>query len=124
MRQSPRNSPEQRAMIEYVLEGMQHKMLDVAQANLAKPLSEEEVVDALAGVCRTSCLGSYGLSRDFFENIWDMIKENLVDGLKEAWDVGYLPLQFQEGMKFLIPKVQGIVDNRFFQRFTSRPQPR
>ena len=102
------NSPEQPAMIEYVLEGMQHKISDAAQANLVRPLLEEEVADALASICRTSCPGSDGLSRDFFEKFWDVIKADLVDGLKEAWDVGYLPEQFQEGMIFLIPKVQGV----------------
>ena len=37
------NSPEQPAMIEYVLEGMQHKISNAAQANLVRPLLEEEV---------------------------------------------------------------------------------
>ena len=38
-----------------------------------------------------------------------MIKAFLVDELKEAWDVGWLPTQFQEGMKFLISKVQDVI---------------
>ena len=88
---------------------MQHKISDVGQTNLSRPLSKEEVADALAGICRTSSLSSDGLSRDFFENFWDMIKADLVDGLKESWDVGCLPTQFQEGMIFLIPKVQGVI---------------
>ena len=69
----------------------------------------EEVADALASICRTSCPGSDGLSRDFFKFFWEVIKADLVDGLKEAWDVGCLPTQFQEGMIFLIPKVQGVI---------------
>ena len=88
------SSHEQPALIEYVLEGMQHKISDTAQANLSRPLLEEEVADALASICRTSCPGSDGLSRDFFEFFWDVIKADLVDGLKEAWDVGCFPAQF------------------------------
>ena len=78
------SSHEQPALIEYVLEGKQHKISDTTQANLLRPLLEEEVADALAGICRTSCPGSDGLSRDFFEKFWDVIKDELVDGLKEA----------------------------------------
>ena len=44
------NIPKQPAPIEYVLEGMQHIISDAAQANLLRPLLEEEVVDALAGI--------------------------------------------------------------------------
>ena len=56
-----------------------------------------------------SCPGIDGLSRDFFEFFWDMIKVDLVDGLKEAWDDGCLLEQFQEWMIFLIPNVQGVI---------------
>ena len=62
------NIPEHPALIEFVLEGMHHGISDVAQANLSRPLLEEEVVDALAGISRTSCLGSNGLSRVYFFN--------------------------------------------------------
>ena len=85
------STPEQPTLIEYILEGMQHKISDVAQANLSRPPLEEEVADGLEGICRTSCPGSDGYSRDFFENIWDVIKAYLIYGLKEAWDVGCLP---------------------------------
>ena len=67
------------------------------------------MADALAGISRTSCPRSDGLSRYFFENFWDIIKVDLVDGLKEAWEVGCLPAQLQEGMIFLIPKVQCVI---------------
>ena len=79
-------------------------IVSMTQANLSRPLFEEEVVDALAGICRTSCPGS-----DFFEKFWDVIKVDLVDGLEEARDVGCLLAQFQEGMIFLIPTVQGVI---------------
>ena len=38
-----------------------------------------------------------------------MIKVDLVAGLNEAWDVGFLPEHFKEGLIFLIPKVQGTI---------------
>ena len=59
--------PEQSSLAELVLEGMQHRISKVAQDKLSRSLLEE-VSDALAGICRTSCLGIDGLSRDFFEN--------------------------------------------------------
>ena len=101
--------PDQPALAEFVLEGMQPRISEVAQVNLSRPLLEEEVSDALMGICRTSCPGIDGLSRDFFEIFWEVIKVDLVDGLNEAWDVGCLPEQFKEGLIFLIPKVQGLI---------------
>ena len=98
-------SPNKPNLIEFVLEGMQQRISEVAQVNLSRPLLEEEVSDALAGICRTSCPGIDGLSRDFFEFFWEVIKVDLVDGLNEAWAVGCLPEQFKEGLIFLIPKV-------------------
>ena len=59
--------PEQSSLAEPVLEGMQHRISKVAQDKLSRSLLEE-VSDALAGICRTSCPGIDGLSRDFFEN--------------------------------------------------------
>ena len=35
----------------------------------------------------------------------------MVDGLKDPWDYGCLLAQFQEGMIFLIPKVQSVITN-------------
>ena len=69
---------------------------------------EEEVLDALAGICRTSCTGIDELSRDFFEIFWEVIKVDLVADLNEAWDVGCLSKNIKEGLIFLIPNVQGI----------------
>ena len=101
--------PEQSSLAELVLEAMQHRILEVAQDKLSRPLLEEEMSNALAGICRTSCPGIDGLSRDFFEFFWEVIKVDLVAGLNEAWDVGCLPEHFKEGLIFLIPKVQGII---------------
>ena len=80
--------------VELVLEGMQQRISEVAQVNLSRPLFEEEVLDALRGICRTSCSCADGLSRDVFEKIWEVIKVDLVVGLNEAWDVGCLPRHF------------------------------
>ena len=88
---------------------MQQRISEVAQVNVSRPLLEEEVSDALVGICRTSCPGIDGLSRDFFEFFWEVIKVDLVAGLNEAWDVGCLPEHFKEGLIFLIPKVHGII---------------
>ena len=55
------------ALIEFVLEGMHHTISDVAQANLSRPLLEEEVANAFTGISRTSYTCSDGLSIDFFE---------------------------------------------------------
>ena len=56
--------------------------------------------DALASICSTSCPSIDGLSKYFFENFWEVIKVDLVAGLNEAWDDGYLPEHFKEGLIF------------------------
>ena len=66
----------------------------MAQVNLSRPLLEKEVTDALASICRMSCPGTNGLSRDVFEKNWDVIKVDLFDCLNEAWDLGWLLEQF------------------------------
>ena len=50
--------------------------------------------------------------KSFFLTFWDVIKVDLVDGLKEVRDASCLPVHFQEGMLFLIPKVQSVTDAR------------
>ena len=42
------NIPEQPNLTEFVLEGMQQRISEVAQVNLSRPLLEEEVSNALA----------------------------------------------------------------------------
>ena len=103
--------PDQPSLAEFVLEGMQPRISEVAQVKLSGPLLEEEVSEALASICRTSCPGDDGLSKDFYEKFWEIIKVDLVAGLNEAWDDGYLPEHFKEGLIFLIPKVKGIVSD-------------
>ena len=56
-------------MIEFVLEGMQHRILEVAQVNLSRPLLEEVVADALVSLCRMSYPGTKSLSRDFLKTL-------------------------------------------------------
>ena len=95
-------------MAELVLEGMP-RISAVAQINLSMPLLEEEVLDTLVSICSTSSPSVDGLSREFFEKIWEVIKVDLFAGLNEAWDVGCLLEHFREGLLFLVPKVHGII---------------
>ena len=98
------NTPKLPNLTDLVFEGMQQRISEVAQVNLSRPHLEEEISNSLARIRRTSCPGINGLSRDFFEQFWEVIKVDLVDGLNEEWDVRCLPEHFKEGLIFLIPK--------------------
>ena len=79
--------------------------------SLVKEISSTEVRAALVAVGKNVCPGNDGLSPKFFLEYWDDIADAFTAALQEVFHLGRMPIEWNEGMIYLIPKVEGVVDD-------------
>ena len=73
-------------------------------------LTTTKVFDAIKALPAHSCAGEDSITMDFFKNYWEVIEQQLCGAFQEILDTGQLPLEFGEGLIYLIPKAQGPTD--------------
>ena len=94
-----------------VLDFLEHKVSNEMVESLVKEISSAEVRVALVDVVKNVFLGNDGLSPDFFLEYWDDIADVFTTTLQEVFHLGRMLLEWNEGMIYLIPKVEGVVDD-------------
>ena len=62
-------------------------------------------------VGKNVCLGNNGLSPKFFLEYWDDIANAFTVVLQEVFHLGRMPIEWNEGMIYLIPKEEGVLDD-------------
>ena len=77
------------------------------QLRLLAPFTGHELLDALRGLARDSCLGENGLLPAFFIRHWETLEEGLRLAFQEIMESGTLPEAISKGLIFLIPKDGG-----------------
>ena len=77
---------------------------------LVKPISIFEVRAALDANGSHVCPGIDGLSVDFFRNYWEFIGNDIIVAFDEVFDIGIMPSKCTEGMIYLIPKLEGVLE--------------
>ena len=94
-----------------VLDCLEHKVSHEMAESLVKEISSTEVRAALVAVGKNVCPGNDGLSPEFFLEYWDDIVDAFTTALQEVFHLGRMPIEWNEGMIYLIPKVEGVVDD-------------
>ena len=84
-----------------VLDSLEHKVSHEMAESLVKEISSTEVRATLVVVGKKVCPRNYGLSPEFFLEYWDDIADAFTTAL----------FDWNEGMIYLIPKVEGVVDD-------------
>ena len=90
---------------------LEHKVLNEMAEALVKPISSAEVRAALVAIGKNVWPGKDGLSPDFFLEYWDDIADVFTASLQEVFKLGRMPAEWNEGMIYLIPKLEGVVDD-------------
>ena len=79
--------------------------------SLIKEISSIEVRTALLVVGKNVCRITNGLSLEFFLQYWDYIADAFIASLQEVFHLGSMLVEWNERMTYLIPKVDGVVDD-------------
>ena len=79
--------------------------------SLVKEISSTEVRAALVAVGKNVCPGNDGLSPEFFLEYWDDIVDAFTTALQEVFHLGRMLAEWNEGMVYLIPRLEGVVDD-------------
>ena len=74
--------------------------------SLVKEISSTKVRAALVVVGKNVCPRNNGLSPEFFLEYWDDIADAFTTALQEVFHLGRMPIEWNEGMIYLIPKVE------------------
>ena len=104
-------SVEQLQKRKIVLDCLEHKVSNEMAEALVKPISSAEVRAALVAIGKNVWPGKDGLSPDFFLEYWDDIADVFTASLQEVFKLGRMPAEWNEGMIYLIPKLEGVVDD-------------
>ena len=94
-----------------VLDCLEHKVSNEMAEALVKAISSAEERAALVAVGKNVCPGNDGLSLEFFLEYWDDIADVFTSSLQEVFKLGRMPAEWNEGMVYLIPKLEGVVDD-------------
>ena len=90
---------------------MEHNVSHEMAESLVKEISSAEVRAAFVVVGKNVCPVNDGLSPEFFLEYWDDIADAFTSALQEVFHLGRMPIEWNEGMIYLIPKVEGVVDD-------------
>ncbi|XP_073133538.1 uncharacterized protein [Henckelia pumila] len=71
---------------------------------LGSPISEKEVYESVWSLNEDSAVGPDGFSAGFFRRCWDIIKEDLLDAVRNFWSGSSLPRSVTATTIILIPK--------------------
>ena len=93
------------------MDSLEHKVSNEMAESLVKEISSTEVRVALVVVGKNLCLGNDGLSPKFFLEYWDDITDAFIDALQEVFHLGRMPIEWNEGMIYLIPNIKDVVDD-------------
>lgn len=79
-------------------------VLEDSKAELERPLSTEELLNALKGMESGKSPGMDGLPAEFYKEFWAVLGEELLAVLNKSLSVGSLPLSCRRAVITLIPK--------------------
>ncbi len=79
-------------------------VLEDSKAELERPLSEEELLNALRGMESGKTPGIDGLPVEFYKEFWAVLSEDLLAVLNESLVDGSLPLSCRRAVITLLPK--------------------
>lgn len=80
------------------------KVSDAQREALEKPITENEVYQALLRLLRGKSLGKDGFPAEFYLWGWDFVKGILLHTIEEVWKTGSMGRELNEGLIVLIPK--------------------
>ena len=93
------------------IEGLQLKQLNSREAeNLEVPFSEEEIHFALMEMRGDKAPGPDGFTMAFWQDCWDVVKEEVMDLFKEFFEYGSFAKSLNTTFLVLIPKKGGADD--------------
>lgn len=73
---------------------------------LIKPISSEEVKDAVFSMHPEKAPGYDGLNPAFYQAFWNVVERDVVEFCRKFFSTGELPMEFNRTMVCLIPKVK------------------
>ncbi|XP_026441694.1 uncharacterized protein LOC113340852 [Papaver somniferum] len=95
-------------------EGMELPKISVEQSiGMEKPIEEDEVKKVIWGFGRNKSPGPDGYKMEFFKDVWDIIKPELMAVMKEFQQTGYIDWRLNYTNIILIPKCEGASSMEF-----------
>uniref|UniRef100_A0A8C4NJP1 Reverse transcriptase n=1 Tax=Eptatretus burgeri TaxID=7764 RepID=A0A8C4NJP1_EPTBU len=80
------------------------KLSESQRASLESSITLEELGLALSSMASGKAPGLDGIPCEFYKTFWDIIGPELLEVLKESFQVGELPLSFRRAVVSLLPK--------------------
>ena len=77
---------------------------------LLQPLSSQEILKAVKTLAKDVCPGLDGMGVQWYIQYWDLIGGGLTKAYQQILDLGNMPLEWNEGLIYMIPKTNGQVD--------------
>ncbi|CAL1356041.1 unnamed protein product [Linum trigynum] len=98
-----------------VLDSVETRVNDEMNAWLERPLTREELYEALRQMGKRKASGPDGMSVLFFVRYWDIVGDEISELLLGAWESGIMPAGLNHTLIALIPKVKDQVMAREFR---------
>lgn len=91
------------------------KLTEMQQQALCRPVTEEEVYDAVFSIDSRKAPGPDGFSSSFFKSSWEIVKEDLVKAVKDFFAKGKMLKQVNCTLITLVPKVNAPNFAKYFR---------
>ena len=74
--------------------------------HLNTPICMSELWGAISDMSKQSCASIDGLSLYFYIKHWDLIKDDMLEGMQYIMEEGLMPTTMCKGIIFLIPRMK------------------